>query len=185
MRLETERLILRPVEESDAPDLFSIMNDPGVTANLLISPPFPEDRVIAWIRSRREAWEKKERLAAAVVLKESGELIGTCSLMNVCWEHMNAELIYWLGKEFWGKGYMTEAVRRMVQFGFEELGLERISVGCFARNKASARVIEKLGFKYEGCARNRFLKDGEFLDELQFGMIREDYDTLSSEGFFE
>ncbi len=73
----------------------------------------------------------------------------------------------------------------MIRFGFEELGLERISVGCFARNKASARVIEKLGFKYEGCARHEFLKDGEFLDELQFGMIREDYDRLSAEGFLE
>lgn len=175
MRLLTERLILRPVEEGDAPALFHIMNDPDVTANLLMSPPFPENQVIAWIRNRREAWEKKERFAAAVVLKETGELIGTCSLMNVSWEHMNAELLYWLGKPYWGKGYMTEAARRMIRFGFEELGLERISVGCFARNKASARVIEKLGFKYEGCARHEFKKGDEFLDNMHFGLIRAEF----------
>jgi len=181
MQLETERLILRPVEESDASALFAIMNDPEVTANLLMSPHLPEDQVIAWIRSRREAWEKKERFAAAVVLKETGELIGTCSLMNVSWEHMNAELLYWLGKPYWGKGYITEAAWGMIRFGFEELGLERISVGCFARNKASARVIEKLGFKYEGCARHKFKKNDEFVDELRFGMIRPDYQGRSNQ----
>ena len=181
MILETERLILRPPNESDVPAISAIMNDPEVTANLLMSPPFPEGEVVAWIRDRREAWEKRERFAAAVVLKQTDELIGTCSLINVSREHMNAELIYWLGKPYWGKGYMTEAAGRMLKFGFEELELERISVGCFARNKTSARVIEKLGLKYESCARHKFLKDGKFLDELRFGMIRTDYRGKSNQ----
>lgn len=175
MRLETERLILRPVELDDAPALFAIMNDPDVTANLLLPHPYPEEKILPWIESNREALQQRERFVTAVVLKDTGELIGVCAFYRVSWEHMKAELIYWLGKAFWGKGYMTEAAQRMLKFGFEELGLERISVGCFARNKASARVIEKLRFKYEGCARHEFRKDGEFLDELRFGMIREDY----------
>ena len=176
MKLETERLILRPFEDGDAPALMPIMNDPEVTHNLLTSPTFSEEDIAETIRKRKAAIEAKERYSLAVVLKETGRLMGACSLIEVSWEHMHAELVYSLGKEFWGKGYMTEAVRRMIQFGFEELGLERISVGCFARNKASARIIEKLGFEFEGLARHAYCKDGEFLDELRFGMIRSDYD---------
>ena len=175
MRLETERLILRSPEESDAPALMPIMNDPEVTHNLLLSPAFSEEDVIEFIRNRNADIENREKYALAVVLKGSGTLIGVCSLVCVSWKQLNAEMVYWLGKSYWGKGYMTEAARRMIQFGFEGLGLERISVGCFARNKASAHVIEKLGFKYEGCHRHKFLKDGEFQDELSFGMIRADY----------
>jgi RimJ/RimL family protein N-acetyltransferase len=163
------------MEERDAPDLHLIMNDPEVTANLLVSPPCPEDEVARWIESSREALERKEHYRMAIVLAPAGPTIGVCSLERVSWQHMNAELIYWLGKPYWGKGYTTEAAARMIKFGFEELGLERISVGCFARNKASARVIEKLGFKYEGCHRHKFLKNGEFQDELRFGLIREEY----------
>ena len=176
MRLETERLILRPFEDSDAPALMPIMNDPEVTANMLISATFSEADIAESIRNRIESLEKRERYSLAVTLKEAGTLIGMCSLSRVSWEHMHGELVYGLGKAFWGKGYMTEAARRMVRFGFEELGLERISVGCFARNKASARIIEKLGFTPEGLARHAYCKDGEFLDELRFGMIRSDYD---------
>ena len=175
MRLETQRLVLRPFEEADAPALFPIMNDPEVTANLLISPTFSEEDVAESIGKRIAALESRERYSLAVVLKETGELIGVCSLISVSWEHLHAEVVYYLGKEFWGKGYTTEAARRLVQFGFEELGLERISVGCFVRNKASARIIEKLGFTFEGLARHAYKKDGEFLDELRFGMLREDF----------
>ncbi|HET6454256.1 MAG TPA: GNAT family N-acetyltransferase, partial [Armatimonadota bacterium] len=135
-----------------------------------------EDEAASWVSRARKSVNEKQCYPMAVTLKEDGRLMGMCGLFRVSWEHLNAELIYWLGKDFWGKGYMTEAARRMIQFGFEELGLERISVGCFARNKASGRIIEKLGFTPEGVARHAYCKDGEFLDELRFGMIRSDYD---------
>jgi [ribosomal protein S5]-alanine N-acetyltransferase len=175
MRLETERLILRAVEEDDAPDLFPIMNDPEVTENLLLPHPYPEERVTQWIISGREALQRAERYEIAVVPKDTGRAIGVCSLYRVSWEHMSAELVYWIGKEYWGKGYITEAARRMLEFGFKELGLERICVGCFARNTASERVIEKLGFKPEGLARGEFKKGDQRFDALHFGMLREDF----------
>lgn len=176
MKLETERLILRPLEESDAHDLYPIISDPDVTDNLLIPYPFPEEHMIRWIRSRREALVAKERYMLAVVLKETGRVMGVCGLVGVSWKHINAELIYWIGKQYWGKGYMPEAARELVRFGFEDLNFERIAVGCFTRNTASARVIEKLGFKYEGCARHEFLKEGEFLDAYHYAILRADYD---------
>jgi RimJ/RimL family protein N-acetyltransferase len=174
MKLETERLILRPFKKSDAP-MVCRLRTKEVTYNLL-SDTQSEDEACSWVARTRRSINKKQAYPMAITLKEDGRLMGMCGLFRVSWEHLNAELIYWLGKEFWGKGYMTEAARRMVQFGFEELGLERISVGCFARNKASARIIEKLGFTPEGVARHAYCKDGKFLDELRFGMIRSDYD---------
>lgn len=175
MRLETERLILRPPDDRDADDLYPIISDPEVTNNLLIPYPFPEERMLPWIRDRREALRARERYTLVVVLKETGRVIGICGLIGCSWKHLNAELIYWLGKQYWGKGYMPEAAGRIVRFGFEELGLERISVGCFTRNEASRRVIEKLGFTYEGCARHEYRKDGEYQDVYHFGMLREEH----------
>ena len=174
MKLETERLILRPFKKSDAP-MVCRLRTKEVTYNLL-SDTQSEDEAASWVSRARKSVNEKQCYPMAVTLKEDGRLMGMCGLFRVSWEHLNAELIYWLGKDFWGNGYMTEAARRMIQFGFEELGLERISVGCFARNKASARIIEKLGFTPEGVARHAYCKDGEFLDELRFGMIRSDYD---------
>jgi len=175
MKLETERLILRPVEESDALDLCPIMNDPEVTQNLLLPHPYTEERAILWIRNAREALERRERYEMAVVPKDVGRAIGICSLYRVSWEHLSAEIVYWIGKDHWGKGYVTEAARRMLEYAFAELGLERICVGCFTRNKASERVIEKLGFQYEGIARGEFKKGDERFDTLHFAMLREDY----------
>ena len=175
MRLETERLILRAVEEEDAPDLLPIMNDPDVTENLLLPHPYPEERVNQWILSGRESLQHAERYEIAVVRKDTGRAIGVCSLYRVSREHLSAELVYWIGKEHWGKGYITEAARRVIEFGFEDLGLERICAGCFARNNASERVIEKLGFKPEGLARGEFKKGDERFDTLHFGLLREDF----------
>jgi RimJ/RimL family protein N-acetyltransferase len=173
MKLETERLVLRPFRKSDAP-VVCVLRSKEVTCNLL-SDTQSEDEAASWVARARRSVNEKQAYPMAVTLRADGRLIGVCGLFRVSWEHRHAELIYWLGTEFWGKGYMTEAARRMIEFGFEELGLERIEVGCFARNKASARVIEKLGFRYEGLARHKYMKDGEFQDELRFGMLRAEY----------
>lgn len=176
MMLETERLILRPIEESDALALFPIINDPDVASGLLTMPhPYPEDGLVPWIRKAQEAMGRKEQYHMVIVLKEPGLPMGVCSLSDLSWEHANAELGYWLGKKYWGRGYMTEAVTGIVRFGFEELGLERIYACCFANNPASARVLEKVGFRYEGCARHEYKKDSEFVDMRHFGMIRQDF----------
>lgn len=178
MKLETQRLILRGLEESDAIDLYPIINDPEVSNNLLVPHPFPKSRMLPWIRERREALRNRERYMLAVVPREVGKAIGVCGLIGISWEHKNGELIYWIGKPYWGKGYTTEAARELVRFGFEDLGFERISVGCFTRNKASSRVIEKLGFKYEGCFRHEFLKEDEFLDVYHYAMLRAEYEGM-------
>ena len=82
----------------------------------------------------------------------------------------------WVREESWGKGYMTEVVRRMMQFGFESLCLDLISVGHFEFNDRSRRVIEKCGFRYEGTLRRASsIFDGSVHDALVYSMLREEY----------
>lgn len=79
-----------------------------------------------------------------------------------------AELGYWLGEEFWGRGIMTEAVAAFTDFCFEEFQLRRIYAEPFANNAASARVLEKAGFAFEGRRKNNVLKDGKLLDSVLY-----------------
>ena len=109
--------------------------------------------------------------------KESNKVIGSIGLhKDVKREMENAKMIgmYWL--KTIGKGYATEAARRVIQYAFEELGFDLISVYHFPHNKRSKRVIEKCGFKYEGTLRNAtVLYNGNVYDELCYSLTREEY----------
>jgi [ribosomal protein S5]-alanine N-acetyltransferase len=83
-----------------------------------------------------------------------------------------ATLGYWLGQDFWGRGIMTEAVAAFTDFCFENFPLRRISAEVFANNPASARVLEKAGFVFEGRLKNNVIKDGKLLDSLLYAKTR-------------
>ncbi len=176
MELETERLILRPVEEDDAAILHPLIDDADVAATMLSTPhPYPEGEFRAFIRNARESLERRERYEMAIVLKETGLPVGAIRFFNMAWEHLRCETGCWLGKTYWGRGYATEATEAMIRFGFEELGLESIHAHCLESNKASARVLEKAGLTLEGKIRRAVRKGDEFHDVLLFGIIREDF----------
>ncbi len=86
----------------------------------------------------------------------------------------SAELGYWLGKPFWGRGIATAAARAMTAYGLEELGLIRLDAQVQVHNKASARVLEKVGYRYEGLLRKVAIKQGEPVDHLLYAILRED-----------
>ncbi|MHB1458687.1 MAG: GNAT family N-acetyltransferase, partial [Armatimonadota bacterium] len=108
MELDTKRLILRPILEIDADPLHPLINDPDVAMNMLNIPnPYPDDMLLSWIRATILSMEHEERLDLTVLLKSTNTPIGVCSINQINWEHMNAEVGYWLGKPYWGNGYMT------------------------------------------------------------------------------
>ena len=86
----------------------------------------------------------------------------------------SAELGYWLGVDYWGRGIATQAARRLVRFGFESFELERIFATVKADNPASARVLEKAGFTFEGRLRKAFLKNGKLVDSLMYSILRDE-----------
>jgi RimJ/RimL family protein N-acetyltransferase len=84
----------------------------------------------------------------------------------------SAEIGYWLGEPFWGRGIMSEAVQAFTEWAFRELGLVRLHASVFARNPASARVLAKAGYEYEGRMRACYCRDGEFIDGLLYAQVR-------------
>lgn len=146
--LETERLILRPFTDSDVQDVFDCWeSDPDVARYMFWTSHNDIEKTKEWIAFEIGQIEKDDWYRFALVLKENNELIGTALVYYEeevqCWE-----IGYNLGKKYWGKGYTTEAVKRVIEFA-EELGITEI-VGRYAKeNPASGKVMEKLGFQYE------------------------------------
>ena len=154
MVLETKRLILRPWEESDAESLFYYARHPNVgpIAGWAVHTSVENSREI--IRSVLSAQE-----TYAVVLKESGQPVGSIGLMlgkasNIGLPDSEGEVGYWIGVPYWGQGLIPEAVRELMRYGFEELKLEKIWCGYFDGNEKSKRVQEKCGFHYHHTVYN-------------------------------
>ncbi len=145
---ETERLILRPWEESDAEILYKYAKNPeiGPVAGWPAHTSVEDSReIIKSVLSAPETY--------AVVLKETGEPVGSIGLMigkvsTIPLEESDAEIGYWIGQPFWGKGLIPEAVREIMRYGFETLGLAALWCGYFDGNEKSRRVQEKCGFQY-------------------------------------
>lgn len=172
--LTTDHLVLRPFTAADADDVQKIAGEREIAYNTATIPhPYPEGAAEGWILAHADAFQAKKGAVFAITLRETGELVGAVGL-KLEPEHTRAELGYWIGKTFWNHGYATEAARRVVQFGFQALGLHRIYARAFVRNPASRRVLEKIGMRYEGRLRDHFLKWGEPLDLDMFGLLATD-----------
>jgi RimJ/RimL family protein N-acetyltransferase len=116
---------------------------------------------------------EKGHIALAVRQADEG-LVGAISL-GVDSAHHHAEAGYWIGRPFWGQGYATEALRRLISYGFAELKLERIVARHLGCNPASGRVMEKAGMIREGCQRRHEIKNGNLEDVVLYGILREEY----------
>ncbi len=147
--LETARLILRPWEESDAKDLYKYAKEPEVGPAAGWQPHTSVENSLEIIKNVLSA-----EGTYAVILKETGEAIGSVGLMVGEQSHLKvpateAEIGYWLGKPFWGQGMIPEAVNELIRFAFEELELENLWCGYYTGNDKSKRVQEKCGFVYQ------------------------------------
>lgn len=167
--LTTERLILRPLTVDDAPTVERYAGAYEVALNTLRIPhPYPAGAAAEWIASHTQSANAH---VFAQTLRETGEMIGSIGL-HMDLNHDSAEIGYWLGVPFWGKGYVTEAARAVVGWAFATLPLNRIHAGHFTRNPASGRVLQKLGMKHEGTHRQSIKKWGEYLDIEMYAILR-------------
>lgn len=107
----------------------------------------------------------------AIVERSSGALVGAVSLLNVSAVHARAEVGYWVGVEYWSRGYCTEAMQVLIPFAADFLGATRFIGRCLAWNVASAAVMAKLGFVQEGRLAKHDLREGQFVDQLLFGLV--------------
>ena len=176
--LETERLRLRPFARADAPRVRDLAGAPEVAATTLHIPhPYPEGAAESWIAAHAAIAAGGTGLNWAIVRRADEALLGSISL-GIVPAHARGELGYWLGVPYWNRGYTTEAARRVVAYGFAELGLHRLQATCLPRNRGSSRVMEKAGLTYEGLLRG-FVRKGEvFEDVAMYALLRPDWQAM-------
>ena len=136
--------------------------------------PYKKQDAIKFIRKTHYRIKKKSGYAFGIVLKEINKVVGVIGISHIDWKNKNAELGYWLGKKYWGKGLATEAVKLMLKFAFENLKLHRVYANLFEENIASRRVLEKNGFKLEGIMRESRFRYNKWHNELKFGVLEKD-----------
>ncbi len=174
--LTTDRLNLRRFQLSDAPEVRRLAGDRAIAATTLNIPhPYEEGIAEEWIGKHGPAFEKDEAVSFAITVKQTGALVGAIGL-HLVREHDRAELGYWIGEPYWGRGYATEAGRSVLGYAFEVLALNRVLARHFPRNPQSGRVLQKLGMKYEGRLRQHVKKWSVYEDVVVYGLLRSEYD---------
>lgn len=171
--MESKRLIIRAFQEEDATRLYELAKDSDVG----IHAGWPPHKSIEDSKAIIKSILKQDN-NFALVEKESGLLIGSCGLQKDPLRNNPLALMlgYWVGKEYWGKGYTLEAAQEIMNDGFKRLGIQLISVYCYEYNLRSQRVIEKLGFRKEGLLRQAVLRfNGDIIDELVYSMTKSEF----------
>src|SRR5580765_2783461 len=171
-RLTTPRLVLRPFHSADGAGVEKLAGAGEVADTTLAIPhPYPAGGGARWIATHPGAWERRNGIALAVCEQAAeGRLIGAVSLYFSL-AHMHGELGYWIGVPYWGRGFATEAAEALSEFAFSALGLQRVQGRHFTRNRASGRVLEKLGMQLEGVHRSAFFRWGHFEDVAVYAIL--------------
>ena len=148
--IKTNRLILRELEDKDSKDLFSILSSENVTKYYGMFPMKDVSQAEQLILKFKDSFEADTSIRWGIELKCSGQIIGTCGFHNWNKRHFRAEIGYELGEEFWKYGYAKEAVLAILDYGFNNMGLERIEALTYPENIVSKNMLIKLEFEYEG-----------------------------------
>lgn len=174
--LTTARLILRPFSLDDASAVQRLAGEWDIARYTLTIPhPYEDGMAEQFIESLQPAFDRGDLLALAVTTMVDG-LIGSIGLnLSRVQVHEHAELGYWIGKPYWGRGYASEASAAVLAYAFTELRLHRIYAEHFPRNRASGRVLQKIGMTHEGRLREQFKRMGVFEDVEMYGILRHEW----------
>lgn len=165
-------MIIRKWEMADAKDLAKALSNKKVQDNLRDGLPYPytEQDGEYYITSMLEADENDTFAFAIIVDGKVAGSIGVFRQGNI--HRLTAELGYYIGEEYWGRGIMTKAVKQICEYVFEHSDIIRIYAEPFSYNIASCRVLEKAGFQYEGTLRNNAIKNGKVLDMKMYSLLK-------------
>jgi RimJ/RimL family protein N-acetyltransferase len=173
--LEGERIILRKLRPSDAESIWLNARDKEIS-RYMTNLPYPYKLKDAKQFIGRSIGRSKagKKLNLGLALKESGQVVGVFSL-TLQKNLLIAETGYWIGKKYWRQGFGSEALQLILKFGFKNLKLKKIFAKVLKGNPSSAVLLEKNGFKFEGCLRKQTLLRGRWYDYLMYGMLKEEF----------
>jgi len=172
--LESDRLVFRQFEMSDAQDLFEIRSD-KITMQYMDKPLHKsvEDAEMM-IGGIRKSFEEKRGVSWAIIERETNRLIGNFGFWKLEYAHCGAEIGYALTREFVGKGLMSETLHNMINFGFKNLQVHRIEANINPKNISSIKLLEKVGFIQEALFRDNYFFEGSYYDSAIFSLIETD-----------
>jgi ribosomal-protein-alanine N-acetyltransferase len=181
--LKTDRLTLRELESQDLQLIHALHSLPetdefntlGIPETILVT----EDLLTDWLSKQQE--QPRDKYVLAIELNDTKKFAGLIGLNHGKPKFRSAEVWFKIHKDFWSKGYTTEALKRLLTFGFNELNLHRIEAGCAVENNASARVLEKAGMIREGRKRKNLPIRGEWKDNFSYAILEEDFFAPLSE----
>ncbi len=176
--LTTERLILSRPVEGDMQHIIHYLDSDKIYSENTANMPYPYKEADAEFLIHEvvdKGFENETDFVFAIRNKENGLIMGLIGIHH--WDKANqkAEIGYWLGKEFWNKGYVTEAMTEVLAFGFKVLNLNKMFANFFPHNPASGRVMEKSGMKQEAVLKQEIYKNGKFLDFVRYSILKEDF----------
>lgn len=175
LKIEGEQINLRKLKRSDAPSIYQNANDKLIAQYTTLPRPYKLDDAYSFIRKTHQKLNKNKAFELGIELKETKEIIGMISIAKVDYDNKNAEIGYWLGKKYWRRKIMKEAIKLLLNFGFKKLKLIRIYAKVFHPNISSAKLLEKLDFQCEGRMRKMILKDGKWMDVLVYSILSSEF----------
>lgn len=174
--LETNRLILRPLIPGDASAIKKAASVREIADTTISIPhPYPDGEAERYISKKIAGFAAGHSVTFAIEPKGKNLFSGIIEIRDIEQEHSQGELSFWLAVEAWGQGYMSEALKPILRFGFVDLYLNRICAYHMVRNPASGKVLQKNGFVQEGLLHQRVRKWGVFEDTVLLAILREDW----------
>lgn len=177
-----EKVILGPVQREYLPKYVEWLNDWEVARFLMPGIPLPLnlERETEWFES---LGKDKENIVLAILTRADKQMIGNCGLHRIDLKNRSAVFGIFIGdKNYWGKGYGTDATRTMLKFAFEELGLNRVELWVYDFNTRAIRAYEKVGFQRDGVRRQGLYREGTFHDEILMCILRDEWLALQKAG---
>lgn len=179
-KLSTPRLYLRELTLDDAAAVFRIRSDYEVTRYNTGLAYERLDQARDLIQAIHAGYVDGSELRWGITLKHDPTVIGMCGYNYWVRHDRRGSIGYDLARVYWGQGLMTEAVRAIVEFGFDNMNLNRIEADADGRNPASGRVLQKVGFHLEGIQHEQFYENGGFYDLHLFAVLRREYFAKSA-----
>ncbi|MGM1046980.1 MAG: GNAT family N-acetyltransferase [Bacillota bacterium] len=173
--LETERFVLRQLKQDDSREIFQYFSLDEVTKFYDLESFANIEQAEELIRRWNERFERNQGIRWGITLRSESRVIGTCGFHGWMKNHYKAEIGYELTPEYWRQGYMTEVIQKIIEFGFNNLGLNRIEAFVEPENVGSRKVLEKIGLSEEGTLKEHFYWRNRFVDTVIYALLKKDY----------
>ncbi len=178
--LNTSRLLLRRLRNTDASDIFEFRSDPQVMQFIPRPLARTEEDVLEVMTMMEDFLVKNEKINWAMEWKETGKVLGTIGYVNIHPEHSRAEVGYSLNRAWHRQGIMREALEAVAEYGFKVLELHTIEAIIDAENLPSGKLLENFGFRQEAYFREDFYHNGVYRNSIHFGLLASEYDARNT-----